>query len=857
MDRLLEQVLVEKSSGFYKEIENLVEEHLISTGHYTRYDRDKPQRSDAQPRSELTKLSDKEVEDIIKEETNKLLEASADEKSQGSDRGSFADTPPPGTSGEVIEVETLIDKESAQTSHILGTNSEAIINLTPESTAGKPGVEMSSSEVSVLKDKTDESMVSKAQNADDISQTDASKGQEIVAQISEPEISNSASSNKEAGQISQKPEMITESHSASTTHDSNLEAMDIDEPRTSNQNTSASQGKLDINISEIERSEDCKPAVEIFQRGDAAIAQASTSEKPDISKGGSEGVDMQAVKPGSELSESKAEIKEANVVEPVENPAAEMKKAKIHKPKVDNSEVIKPEVDVVKLDIAKSGEVKQEIVKPEVTKQKVGKARNPEVDKPKAIKPEVSKTEAGKPKVDEVRKPAIDKAKVVKPEVGNKSKLVNPKVSKAKVGKTKKPAEKTKTNTEKQQRSKESMKPATKESISMPNLFSTDEETDEDLGIPVAKIPVNKPEKSKHEFSVDDSADLSDSDITVSSVHTSDLSSLEDSMSDMEYEDYQELVLKKGKKKESGATTGNKTDESADKETHESGAGTTVKIDVEEKSDGKKSDESDASGSTKVGDESGVGTCGKVDVKEKNAEKDSSVSGKGTTEKSDTKKKKSATDTCNESDMEEERKEKTSDESGEDTSKKIYSEEASEENKSGECSTAVSKDTDGESGEEISKKIDNKKSEEKMLDESGAKSMKIDDDSSEVASEKIDSKDRKLDESDAASDKDGSNVEHDDALQKTGGSRSDSTDKLSPMSDPTLFKPIEPAEPRVFSEPAGSQRSVPAFAQATDDASDADNETTVEESDVRNTKLGKCRYIQVVLSYSIVYYRGI
>ena len=875
VDRLLEQVLVEKSSSFYKEIENLVEEHLISTGHYTRYERDRPQRSDAQPRSELTKLSDKEVEDIIKEETNKLLEASADEKSQESDRGSFVDTPPPGTSGEVIEVETLIstidDNDGAQTSQVLGTNVEAIVNSTPELSTGKPSVEMSASEESALKDETlknrqaDESKVSNAQNADEISQTDLSKGQQMVALHMSEE-----SASAETGQISQKPEIITESNpaSASATLDGGLqnknEAMDIDDELSSS-NTSEIQGEIDENIPEIERSDDCKPAVVKAQSAGATIVQTSITEQRDIPKGSTLEIDLQAVTRGSELKESKVETKDANIVmEPVENTTAEMKEAKIYKPKVYNPEATnpdKPEVNEAKFEVVKLEEVKPEIVKPKLAKPevsipKVDKTRKPEVDKSSVVKADVSKVEAGQPKVDKASKPEVNRLRIVKPEVG-----------KTKVGK--RSEEKAKNKTEKQQNklsSEEYMKSATKKPISMPNIFSKDKITDEDLGIPSVDIPGNGPEKSKPELSEDDIAE-SDSDITVSSVHTSDLSSLEDSMSDMEYEDYQELVLKKSKDKESGATTS--------KESEESGAGT-MKVDMKGKTDGRKSAESGEGTSNNVGGESGAGTSEKVDTKEKSEGKYSSVSVGDTAKTSDINEKKSSADTSmkidggcsvttsknsDQSDIKEESGDKQSGvdsskkidikekgekfgESGAETNEKTNSEGMSKENKAGESLTNVSKDSD--------------------------------DESSEVVSEKNDSKDTRTGESGVATDKEvDSNVEHaentmsalaqdstaTDSPQTTEEKPSDSTDsplpacqededKLcskgeeqtnlqSPMSDPTLFKPIDPAEPRVFPEPEDSQHNEPAYAQATDDASDADNETTMEDSDIGSIKLGK------------------
>ena len=812
MDRLLEQVLVEKSSSFYKEIENLVEEHLISTGHYTRYDRDKSQRSDAQPRSELTKLSDKEVEDIIKEETNKFLEASADERSQESERGSYADTPPPGTSGEVTEVETLInvtnDKESAKSSQGLNTNLEA--SSAPDSSTGKLGVEMPASEESGLKGETevirklDESIVSKAQNVDDLSQTDGSKDhesslQETNALISETENPGSAKIAKEASEIIQEPVVITEAStvSASTTRETNL--FFPNESSTSNQGTSASQGKVDMTMSEITKSDDSAPDSEANQPTDATVVQASISQY-DIAKGGELNVDLPAVQIGIERKESKAETeKENTATEPT--PTTEIKQAKISKSRADNPEVVKPKAEKVKTEVPKSGEAKPEIfqpeiVKPEVGKPKVDKTRRPEEDM-KVVKPEITK-----PKVNKVpSKPAVGKTKVSKPEV-SKVELFSPDVITAKVVKAPKLEEKVKTRTKtEKQRSKKSIKPKTKEQISMSKLFSTDEETDEDLGIPSGKISANKSKKSKPEVLEADNADFSDSDITVSSVHTSDLSSLEDSMSDMEYEDYQELVLKKGKGKESGA-----------------------------------------GGSTKSGGESGASGIETVDKKKINP--GTLDSGGGKIENVDTKKKKSVESGA---DVKEEIKEKGS-------------KEISQGERSGESGTSVCEDTDSKSRNLISTRIDTKEqNKEKMFDESGAASPKVDDESGDSV-EKSDSKEKKPYHSDISSDEEQNNKNDEkDLQQKTKARRSDFTESeaktasqgkeqanLHPSkSDPALFKPIEPAEPQVFSEPAAKRRGEPAFAQATDGASDADNETTIEDSDGGNTKLGRCHSILI------------
>ena len=95
VDRLLEQVLKEKSASFYSEIESLVHDYLSSIGHYSRIEREKQQKSEnentrlhgntstntgTEGEKCVSKFSDKEIDDFIKEETNRFLEATAEEK---------------------------------------------------------------------------------------------------------------------------------------------------------------------------------------------------------------------------------------------------------------------------------------------------------------------------------------------------------------------------------------------------------------------------------------------------------------------------------------------------------------------------------------------------------------------------------------------------------------------------------------------------------------------------------------------------------------------------------------------------------------------------------------------------------
>ena len=94
VDRLLEQVLEEKSASFYNEIEGLVHNYLSSIGHYSRIERHKAGMDSSRQlgntssfstaahegEKTINKLSDKEIDDFIKEETTRFLEATAEEK---------------------------------------------------------------------------------------------------------------------------------------------------------------------------------------------------------------------------------------------------------------------------------------------------------------------------------------------------------------------------------------------------------------------------------------------------------------------------------------------------------------------------------------------------------------------------------------------------------------------------------------------------------------------------------------------------------------------------------------------------------------------------------------------------------
>ena len=514
VDRLLEQVLVEKSSSFYKEIENLVEEHLISIGHYTRYD--KPQRADTQPKSELPKLTDKEIEDIIKQETDRLLEASADEKPKESDRRSMVDSPPPGTSGEVIEVETPVTATCAAETSLQGSSMNVEESaLLPKKEELKSAISLQkvsegiSEEISA-KDETRENqevVESSTQNADEILETHANKGQEILG----PEAKKSSIANTdETGKVP-KPEISKEIEQANSSTDAGLQegseaAMDIDSgPSVSKRSTSESREKIE----------------------DRTLETLATDQR-DSTKGITKDVDVPMV---SKLEESKADMKNATV-----------------KLAVQDSSTAGEEMSATKL-----------VHRPEDVKAETsGEAKSPEVSKLEQTNPEVKKSI-----VEKTRKPEVDEPVEAQREI-EKTELAKSDASRVKTSKAQKAEEKSKAKTKKKQNkvsSKESTKAAGKKAVSTPTLFSTDEETDEDADISEAKVL----EPNCFE-------ELSDSDITVSSVHTSDLSSFEDSTSDMEYEDYKELVLKKSQEEKSNASTSKKSNES----------GTGVKIDSEE-----------------------------------------------------------------------------------------------------------------------------------------------------------------------------------------------------------------------------------------------------------------------------------
>lgn len=537
VDRLLEQVLVEKSTSFYQEIENLVEEHLINTGHYTRYD--KPHKSEAPPRSDLIKLSDKEVEDIIKEETNKLLEASSDEKSQESDRGSYLDTPPPGTSGEVIEVETLIttsdDREVKKTTEDFHSNAEAVVGVASELRKGKPSVEFDDTS---LKDKLQENnqvdqVEAKAfQNVNAILQT----GPSCAHQAREPNSVDIC----QAGPKSGDPEVLTESNETRTSTDINLspgsEGMNVvDECSSGSISKSGLQVKTNDTVMTTVSFTYHKPSLEINQIGGEGSVQPSTAKQIDLPKKSTLKVDLPGIKTESDRLQSNPD----GLVGPVGHTLSEIRKDDVLKTTVDGTAPNKPSVQEPVYEAVKLGGTLGvvKIVKPKVGQLKgADKARKPEGEK-SSYKAECCKQEARILKVD------------------------------------KRPDEKVKTKADKQV-SKHGSERYVKSAVEKQTL--TPEFAFESEGTKGISGDQSQHDKCNSGFSAGDVGELSDSDITVSSVHTSDLSSLEDSMSDMEYEDYQELVLKKNKKSECGKDDSN-----------QSGAGANVEIrsDVRSKDD--------------------------------------------------------------------------------------------------------------------------------------------------------------------------------------------------------------------------------------------------------------------------------
>ena len=519
-------MLIEKSGSFYKEIENLVEEHLISTGHYTRYDKAQRGERETQAKPEPTKLSDKEIEDIIKEETNRLLEASTFDsgKIQESERSSVLDSPPPGTSGVAIEVETLTTSkhgECMQTSQPAVLQSVDASAISSESAVLKPSVKMSEPVAKIKaeeKEKADEMKISNAQSTNEGAQCQMATNQSknVVGQtVSERGKTGEAERKyKHEQTVASNPATVT------TTPGVNLlgkdRVMDVEVQPSSSQDIPSelrSDEKILV-IPETENSGDCKPDVEKTTDPGAKVNRARKTKQSEMVNSPAEKTEVDLPALGNSGSRMQ------NL-----NKKSDMKKANVEVKTAESSAVVKTETKKVEV-------------------------RKVKVDKPDVAGAEVEKLE-------------VKKAEVVKAHVGKQS-----------MEKSRKLKEKTKAKQTIASKP-DSVKPATKKPIALPILFSTDEETDEDLRIPTINpglIPVSKAEKF-------DIAELSDSDITVSSVHTSDLSSLEDSMSDMEFEDYQEQMKSEGKRSAaSGEASAKDVDseknsgESGKREESESGA---------------------------------------------------------------------------------------------------------------------------------------------------------------------------------------------------------------------------------------------------------------------------------------------
>ena len=763
VDRLLEQVLVEKSSSFYKEIENLVEEHLISIGHYTRYD--KPQRADTQPKSELPKLTDKEIEDIIKQETDRLLEASADEKPKESDRRSMVDSPPPGTSGEVIEVETPVTATCAAETSLPGSSLNVEESeLLPKKEELKSAISLQkvsegiSEEISA-KDETRENqevVESSTQNADEISETHANKGQEILG----PEAKKSSIANTdETGKVP-KPEISKEIEQANSSTDAGLQegseaAMDIDSgPSVSKRSTSEWREKIE----------------------DRTLETLATDQR-DSTKGITKDVDVPMV---SKLEESKADMKNATV-----------------KLAVQDSSTAGEEMSATKL-----------VHRPEDVKAETsGEAKSPEVSKLEQTNPEVKESI-----VEKTRKPEVDEPVEAQREI-EKTELAKSDASRVKTSKAQKAEEKSKAKTKKKQNkvsSKESTKAAGKKAVSTPTLFSTDEETDEDADISEAKVL----EPNCFE-------ELSDSDITVSSVHTSDLSSFEDSTSDMEYEDYKELVLKKSQEEKSNASTSKKSNES----------GTGVKIDSEEidrKSKSRKEyvDETCRASKEFVTKEKKSGESGdreNIGIVEERGEKISDES-TSTSRKKDSAFSVVAGNKSDESDANKNNKE------SEKVTRREKGKNLSDE--PGEAFETQSKEKVTEDFDEASR-IKSGATLGKKTDSTGIFSSET---KRKDAHDSITTSSKSADPSETVGDR--SPLHAKDENQPF--SKEGETDKLGEgtmqVSEASSFKPIEPLQSL---EPTLSRKSEPVDVHAGVSTSDGD-ETTVDDCDAGSTKLGKC-----------------
>lgn len=424
VDRLLEQVLVEKSGSFYGEIEGLVHDYLSSIGHYRKIEREK------QPKVEISKLSDKEIDDFIKEETTKLLEATAEEE-------------------KMKEKAASLMSESVSNSE--GTATTSISEL-PSCSEGK------------------------ATNS-----------------ISE------APSNSERKLANSMSDSMADSENKATT--STSEMLSNNEEMATTSTSKASDSGADITTIDTEETTK-SPELEQDSADTKTLSKTSDIIVPDAVQVSDESNDKH--EPRSENSKGVDKSLTEN----------------------ENSDFDKFEPVVSETEVAKGAPGES------VTKQVEGEVESVA----KQVEAEVE-----------------DVAKQVEAEVESVATEVQAKVTEAETDSVAKKDEAELTEsvaTEKVERETESVAkeelPVLSKQVSTPiaQPMSTDEETDDDvdLGIlaPKPNFMETKSKKIPPDVSDINIAYLSDSDITVSSVHTSDLSSL----SDLEFEDFNELSKK-------------------------------------------------------------------------------------------------------------------------------------------------------------------------------------------------------------------------------------------------------------------------------------------------------------------------
>lgn len=210
----MEQVLKEKSASFYNEIEGLVHNYLSSIGHYSRIERQKagmesirlPGNTSSfstaayEGEKPVNKLSDKEIDDFIKEETTRFLEATAEEKMKEKMArltdglaGSIEESLPPGNDDNVIEMDAAVNEENAEPDNTKEPDSSVLDN------SPKPADVIPTSSQDILKEADDtlaEALLKlPSQNANEIEKSSVEKSDALSPkgkeQIEEDENSTS------------------------------------------------------------------------------------------------------------------------------------------------------------------------------------------------------------------------------------------------------------------------------------------------------------------------------------------------------------------------------------------------------------------------------------------------------------------------------------------------------------------------------------------------------------------------------------------------------------------------------------------------------------------------------------------